>query len=279
MLAAAVVAPLVARAIFQALNRMPTSVRTRQIGRTSEDIVDLYDDVDPERDHIRGPHGAPVTLVEYGDFECPYCGQAETVIRDLLASFGDDVRYVWRHLPLNDVHPSAQLMAEAVEAAHAQGRFWEMYDALLLHEGSVTAPELGNIAERLGLDIERFWAELADSASPTVAFESPRRLPATLRSLADSDPGREVAVCRELTKRHEQVVRGAAAEVAALVSEPRKGEVTLVIGPGEGEPADEATASAAVGELVEAGLSRRQATDLVARLTGLPRRRLYDMSL
>ncbi|TMK99827.1 MAG: Na+/H+ antiporter NhaA [Actinobacteria bacterium] len=160
VLAAAVVAPLVARAIFRALNRMPTSVRTRQIGRTSEDIVDLYDDVDPERDHIRGPHGAPVTLVEYGDFECPYCGQAETVIRDLLASFGDDVRYVWRHLPLNDVHPSAQLMAEAVEAAHAQGRFWEMYDALLLHEGSVTAPELGNIAERLGLDIERFWAEL-----------------------------------------------------------------------------------------------------------------------
>ena len=75
------------------------------------------------------------------------------------------------------------------------------------------------------------------------------------------------------------MVRGAAAEVAALVSEPPKGEVTLVIGPGEGEPADEATASAAVGELVEAGLSRRQATDLVARLTGLPRRRLYDMSL
>ena len=86
-------------------------------------------------------------------------------------------------------------------------------------------------------------------------------------------------MCHELTKRHEQVVRGAAAEVAALVSEPPKGEVTLVIGPGEGEPADEATASAAVGELVEAGLSRRQATDLVARLTGLPRRRLYDMSL
>ena len=86
-------------------------------------------------------------------------------------------------------------------------------------------------------------------------------------------------MCRELTKRHEQVVRGAAAEVAALVSEPPKGEVTLVIGPGEGEPADEAAASAAVGELVEAGLSRRQATDLVARLTGLPRRHLYDMSL
>jgi 16S rRNA (cytidine1402-2'-O)-methyltransferase len=127
--------------------------------------------------------------------------------------------------------------------------------------------------------LERFWAELADSASPTVAFESPRRLPATLRSLADSDPGREVAVCRELTKRHEQVLRGTAAEVAARVSEPPKGEATLVIGPGKGEPADEGTASAAVAELVEAGLPRRHATDLVARLTGLPRRRLYDMSL
>jgi 16S rRNA (cytidine1402-2'-O)-methyltransferase len=127
--------------------------------------------------------------------------------------------------------------------------------------------------------LERLWAELADAASPTVAFESPRRLPATLRSLAESDPGREVAVCRELTKRHEQVLRGTATELAARVSEPPKGEVTLVIGPGEGEPADEATASAAVAELVEAGLSRRQATDLVTRLTGLPRRRLYDMSL
>jgi protein-disulfide isomerase len=78
-----------------------------------------------------------VTLVEYGDFECPYCGQAEQVIRELLASFGDDVRYVWRHLPLNDVHPSAQLAAEASEAAAAQGKFWEMHDLLLAHQGDL----------------------------------------------------------------------------------------------------------------------------------------------
>jgi len=160
VLAADVAAPLVAWAIFQVLKRLPASTRVRQIGRTSEDIVDLSDDVDPKLDHIRGPNAAPVTLVEYGDFECPYCGQAEPVIRDLLASFGDDVRYVWRHLPLNDVHTSAQLMAEAAEAAHAQGRFWEMYDALLSHEGSVTPLELGKIAEQLGLDRERFWSEL-----------------------------------------------------------------------------------------------------------------------
>src|SRR5262245_23924319 len=79
--------------------------------------------VHPERDHIRGPEDAPVTLVEYGDFECPYCGQAEPIIRELLRDSGD-LRYVWRHLPLNDVHPRAQLAAEASEAAAAQGAFW-----------------------------------------------------------------------------------------------------------------------------------------------------------
>ena len=93
--------------------------------------------VDPERDHIRGPAEAPVTLVEYGDFECPYCGQAEPVVRELLADFGD-LRYVWRHLPLNDVHPHAQLAAEAAEAAAAQGAFWEMHDLLLAHQDALT---------------------------------------------------------------------------------------------------------------------------------------------
>ena len=75
--------------------------------------------IDPERDHVRGPEDAPVTLVEYGDFECPYCGQAEPVIRELLAEIGD-LRYMWRHLPLSDVHPHAQLAAEAAEAAATQ---------------------------------------------------------------------------------------------------------------------------------------------------------------
>ena len=124
--------------VFAAIKRLPASVRARQIGRTAEDILDLAEDVDPERDHIRGPDDAPVTLVEYGDFECPYCGQAEGVIRELLSSFGDDVRYVWRHLPLNDVHPNAQLAAEAAEAAAAQGKFWEMYDALLPTRANLT---------------------------------------------------------------------------------------------------------------------------------------------
>ena len=101
-----------------------------------------------------------MTLLEYGDFECPYCGQAEGAIRELLASFEDDVRYVWRHLPLTDVHPYAQTAAEASEAAAAQGGFWEMYDALLRHQGELRAPQLTAYAEGLGLDVERLLEEV-----------------------------------------------------------------------------------------------------------------------
>jgi Na+/H+ antiporter NhaA len=160
VLASAVVAPLVAWAVFGVVRRMPKRVRARQIVGTADDILDLSDDVDPARDHIRGADDALVTLVEYGDFECSYCGQAESVVRELLGSFGDDLRYVWRHLPLNDVHSNAQLSAEAAEAASAQGRFWEFYDALLAHQETLTASELRGRAEELGLDVERFWDEL-----------------------------------------------------------------------------------------------------------------------
>jgi Na+/H+ antiporter NhaA len=160
VLAAAVVAPLVAWAVFAVVRRMPSRVRARQIVGTAEDILDLSEDIDPSRDHIRGAHDALVTLVEYGDFECSYCGQAESVVRELLASFGDDLRYVWRHLPLNDVHSSAQLAAEATEAAAAQGKFWELYDALLAHQDELTPSELRRHAEELSLDVDRFWDEL-----------------------------------------------------------------------------------------------------------------------
>jgi 16S rRNA (cytidine1402-2'-O)-methyltransferase len=128
--------------------------------------------------------------------------------------------------------------------------------------------------------LARVWDELASWPWPAVAFESPRRLPATLRSLATTDLERTIAVCRELTKRHEQVVRGCAKEVAAAFVEPPKGEITLVVGPAaKAEPADLAAAAQGVAELVAAGLPRRKATEVVARLTGLSRRRLYDMSL
>ncbi len=159
-LASAIAAPLVAWCVFRLVRRLPRRVRARQIVRTAEDILDLADDVDPDRDHIRGPEEALVTLVEYGDFECTYCGRAESVVRELLASFGDDLRYVWRHLPLNDVHSSAQLAAEASEAAAAQGKFWELYDALLAHQEALTARDLGRYAEEFGFEVERFWEEL-----------------------------------------------------------------------------------------------------------------------
>ena len=128
--------------------------------------------------------------------------------------------------------------------------------------------------------LARVWNELASWPWPAVAFESPRRLPATLRSLAAADPGRTIAVCRELTKRHEQVVRGSAEEVAAAFTEPPKGEITLIVGPAaKAEPTELAAAAQGVAELVAAGLPRRKAAEVVARLTGLSRRRLYDMSL
>jgi Na+/H+ antiporter NhaA len=160
VLAAAILATLLGWGVFRAIRRLPAPVRARQIAGTAEELLDLSEDVDPDRDHIRGSHEAPVTLVEYGDYECPYCGQAEVVIRELLASFGDDLRYVWRHLPLSDVHPNAQMAAEAAEAAAAQGAFWEMNDKLLEHQDALTAPDLARYAGELGLDVERFWKEL-----------------------------------------------------------------------------------------------------------------------
>jgi 16S rRNA (cytidine1402-2'-O)-methyltransferase len=122
------------------------------------------------------------------------------------------------------------------------------------------------------------WESLAGWPYPAVAFESPQRLPATLRSLAEVDPDRPVAVCRELTKRFEEIVRGRASDVAARFAEPPKGEITLVVGAGTGGT-DPAEAIAAVAELVAAGVPRRQAADVVARLAGAPRNELYRRTL
>jgi protein-disulfide isomerase len=160
VLSAALLASLGSWGAFRLIAHLPAWMRARQIADTEDEIVDLAEDVDPERDHIRGAEDAPVTLVEYGDYECPYCGQAEVVMRELLTSFGDDLRYVWRHLPLSDVHPSAQLAAEAAEAAAAQGAFWEMHDKLLDHQDELSPRDLSRYAEELGLDLDSFWDEL-----------------------------------------------------------------------------------------------------------------------
>jgi Na+/H+ antiporter NhaA len=159
-LGSVVLAPVLAWTVLRLVRRLPASVRARQIAGTAEDILDLSQEVDPERDHVRGAENAPVTLVEYGDFECPYCGQAEQVIRELLGSFGEDVRYVWRHLPLNDVHPSAQFAAEASEAASAQGNFWDMHDTLLSHQGDLRPTHVAAYAQEIGLDGERLLSEI-----------------------------------------------------------------------------------------------------------------------
>jgi Na+/H+ antiporter NhaA len=155
ILSAALAASLVTWLVFRATERLPRRLRIRALHGGAEQLTDLYIDVDPERDHVRGPIDAPVTVVEYGDFECPYCGQAEPVLRELLRDFAD-VRYVWRHLPLNDVHANAQLATEASEAAADQGAFWEMHDLLLDHQDALRPDDLVAYALQLGLDVDRF---------------------------------------------------------------------------------------------------------------------------
>jgi Na+/H+ antiporter NhaA len=164
VIAAALVASAATWLVFRATAMLPMRLRIRALLGRSETIVDLAVPVDPERDYVRGPEQAPVTILEYGDFQCPYCGQAESVMRELLADFGD-VRYVWRHLPLNDVHPYAQLAAEASEAAGAQGAFWEMYDQLLAHQDALRMSDLIGYASGLGLDVDRFRDDLRRHAA------------------------------------------------------------------------------------------------------------------
>jgi 16S rRNA (cytidine1402-2'-O)-methyltransferase len=136
---------------------------------------------------------------------------------------------------------------------------------------------VGFLPRRQG-ELAALWEELARTPWPAVAFESPQRLPAALASLARVDPERPVAVCRELTKRFEEVVRGTAAELAARFSSPPKGEIALVLGAREVEP-EEGPALEAVAELVDAGVPRRRAAEVVSRLTGVARNRLYRGSL
>ena len=147
ILSAAFCASALTWTLFRITRLLPKRLKLRALLGTSTVITDLAVPVDPDRDHIRGPEEAPVTVVEYGDFECPYCGQAEPIVRELLSDFGD-VRYVFRHLPLNDVHPHAQLAAEGAEAADRQGKFWEMHDLLMEHQGALTGKDLDPLRGR-----------------------------------------------------------------------------------------------------------------------------------
>ena len=164
VLSAALASSALTWIIFRLTALLPKRLRLRALLGTAQTITDLAVPVSAKKDHVRGPADAPVTLVEYGDFECPFCGQAERVVRELLADYGDDLRYVWRHLPLTDVHPYAPLAAEATEAAAKQGMFWEMHDQLLEHQGALTAKDLMRHAAEIGLNIEKFTADMRKDA-------------------------------------------------------------------------------------------------------------------
>lgn len=160
ILAASILASVLAWLAFRLLGRVPPPAEIRERRRPAERPIDLTDPIDPEVDHIRGPAEAKVTLVEYGDFQCPYCGRAESTTRELVRTFGDDLAFVFRHLPLVDVHEHAEQAAEAAEAAGAQGRFWEMHDLLFANQGALEIDDLIGYAEELGLDVDRFAEDL-----------------------------------------------------------------------------------------------------------------------
>jgi Na+/H+ antiporter NhaA len=160
ILSAAASAAILGWVVFRVVERLPADWRIREDARTAEPIVDLAFPVDMGRDHVLGESDAAVTLIEYGGFECEACREAQRTIGELLAQFGDDLRFVFRHLPLADVHEHAQIAAEAAEAAAAQGAFWEMHDRLFSHRGTLESADLARYAVELGLDAERFADDL-----------------------------------------------------------------------------------------------------------------------
>ena len=116
--------------------------------------------VSEDRDHVQGPRDAPLTMVEYGDYECPYCGAAHPIVKRIQRQMGDRLRFVFRNFPITTSHPLAEAAAEAAESAGAQGRFWEMHDRLYENQSRLSRPDLRSHAEALSLDLERFDDEL-----------------------------------------------------------------------------------------------------------------------
>lgn len=159
VLAAALGAAVLTLIFYRVIDLLPVRARTRALLGTGHQLNDLAPPVDPKRDHIRGPADAVVTVVEYGDFECPWTQMAAPTARELIAS-NTHIRYVWRHLPLHDVHPHAQLAAEAAEAAGRQGKFWQMHDLLLANQENLELDAILAHAETLQLDLDLFRADL-----------------------------------------------------------------------------------------------------------------------
>ena len=118
--------------------------------------------VSEDRDHVQGPADAPLTMVEYGDYECPYCGAAYSIVKRVQRQMGDRLRFAFRNFPITTSHPHAEAAAEAAEAAGAQGRFWEMHDRLYENQARLSRPDLRSHAQAIGLDLGRFDDDLAD---------------------------------------------------------------------------------------------------------------------
>ena len=157
ILSASVIAASLSAVAFRLVKR---SGSRADIETLAAPIVDLSEPVDPDVDHVHGSPDAPLVLVEYGDFECPFCLRAEAVVYSLAEAFGDDLAFVFRHLPLDEVHEHARMAAEAAEAAGGQGRFWEMHDALFAHQNALSEDDFITYASELGLDVERFASDL-----------------------------------------------------------------------------------------------------------------------
>jgi Na+/H+ antiporter NhaA len=158
VLTASVIAVALTGGVARVTQALPQMRRARALYGESERLIDLIPPVDPDRDHILGPDDAPVTVVEYGDFECPHCAAVAEPAKELYAR--GHVRLVWRHLPLRDVHPEAELAAEAAEAAAKQSAFWQMHELLLHRQDRLRPADLIGYAAELGLDVDRFTAEL-----------------------------------------------------------------------------------------------------------------------
>jgi protein-disulfide isomerase len=160
ILGASLLAAVLSLVMFHILGMLPREWLGRFEARAAPPLYDLAVPVNAVNDHIRGPLDAPVTIVEYGDFECPHCRRAYPVLKELHAAFGEELRFVFRDLPLPDVHPNAALAAEAAEAAGAQGKFWEMHDMLFERSDGLQLPALLRFAEEIGLDVPTFEADL-----------------------------------------------------------------------------------------------------------------------
>jgi protein-disulfide isomerase len=163
ILGASLGAALVGSLALRSLALIPRDWLRRIQGRVAPPIADLAVPVDEERDHVLGPPDAALTLVQYGDYECPYCRSADGVIPVLLERFDGQLRFVPRHFPLPDVHPYAALAAEAVESAAEQGKFWEMHHLLYARQDHLQLADLLRYAQELELDVDAFEAALTDA--------------------------------------------------------------------------------------------------------------------